>query len=97
MDTRREALCLEKLKALCIEEEFIPFDYSIGKRRESALCIFKDNDLWDVVFVERGNEFSLKQYDNVVEACLDFLDRMADSGDERRLKNRFLELLIDAV
>ena len=93
MDTRREALCLEKLKELCVEE-FISWDYSIGKRRESALCIFKDNDLWDVVFVERGNDFSLKQYDNVIEACLDFLDRMADTGDEGRLKNRFLELLI---
>ena len=82
MDTRREALCLEKLKTLCIEEEFIPFDYSIGKRRENAPCLFKDNDLWDVVFVERGNDFSLKQYDNVVEACLDYLDRMADTGNE---------------
>lgn len=94
MDTRREALCLEKLKELCVEEDFTPFDYSIGKRRESALCIFKCNDFWNVVFVERGNDFSLKQYDNVVEACLDFLDRMADTGDEGRLKNRFLELLI---
>lgn len=97
MDIKREKFCFEKLKALCIEEEFVPFDYSIGKRRESALCIFKDNELWSVVFVEKGNDFSLKQYDNVVEACLDFLDRMADSGDERRLKNRFLELLIDVV
>ena len=52
-------------------------------------------DLWDVVFVERGNDFSLKQYDNVVEACLDFLDRMADTGNEGRLKNRFLEMLIN--
>ena len=79
MDTRREALCLGKLKDLCIEEDFISWDYSIGKRRESALCIFKCNDFWNVVFVERGNDFSLKQYDTVVEACFDFLERMADT------------------
>lgn len=50
MVIKYEEFCLGKLKDLCIEGEFISFDYSIGKRRESALCIFKDNDLWNVVF-----------------------------------------------
>lgn len=72
-----------KLGDLKVELENLklhPSKYSIdGKRREDTLCLIFNGITWDILFVERGNDFLFKSYDNEDEACDAFYNKLKSS------------------
>ena len=66
--------------------------YSFGEFSEEAICIEKENDKWIVYLGERGKKHSITEYTNIIEACMDMIERLAESYDqEKKIKDNFLK------
>lgn len=50
--------------------------YSIGKYGEEALCIIYEDGKWHVFEGERGKRFNLHSFENELDACNCFVERI---------------------
>lgn len=53
--------------------------YHLGNYREESICLFKNNDLWEVYITERGNCYNKVVYDNCLEACFEVILQACDN------------------
>ncbi len=73
-----------------IRDRYNPSEYHFLGTQDSSICIMKNADKWDVFFSERARKRELRTYDTLMEACLDFLDRLGTNDDAAVMKNEFL-------
>ena len=92
MSESKEIVCLSVLDAL-LKENFSEDEYSINGSKECAVCIEKQNYAWNVFESERNSRNDEVQFSNVVEACLDVIERMFLSKSEQA-KSAFLDKII---
>lgn len=65
--------------------------YSFEEFSEESICIEQEHDKWIVYLGERGKKHDITEYTDVIEACMDMIERLAESDDqEREMKHNFL-------
>ena len=93
MNASKEEFCIAELGKIC-EGDFKTDKYSLDGPKECAVCIEKSRRGWGVYEKEKNSYNDSCLFDNVVEACLDFLKRMSPASDYKRLKWEFLDSII---
>ncbi len=69
-------------------------DYSIGCKTDSAECLENTGNNWEVFSFERGQKNHKKDFDDVYDACLYFIEEISDSYEkESEMKNYFKTIL----
>lgn len=86
MVKEKEDICLKAVNKV-LSAEFDPNSFSTKGSKESAACIEKKAQAWEVYGYERGNKFQVSVFRNVVDACLELIRRIG--------MNRNLDDLID--
>ena len=84
---------MKALQEIC-SDNFKDDEYSLNGSAESAVCIEKTTDGWTVYEKEKNSRNDTFLYDNIVEACLDFLRRLSMEKDYRTLKDVFFDRII---
>lgn len=94
MSETKEMFCLSALENL-LKGYFNESEYCLNGEKESAVCLERKDSFWEV-FEKEKNSFNDKcVFGNVVEACLNIIDRMfLSQADEA--KSRFLDTIISS-
>lgn len=81
-----------KCLQMALDKNNIPSSYyNFMQYADEAICIDKCMNEWSVYDGERGNKYNLKKYDNVFEACMEFIMRISeDSNEEKDIVECFL-------
>ena len=96
MVKEQEELCQKSLSFL-LANEFPAANYAIGRYQEDAICLQKNPDTkWEVYTGYRNQHKNSVKHANVVEACLDMMNRLC-IGDELTLytlKDAFFDSIV---
>lgn len=97
--TAKEIKTLEVLRRVLDKYGVNAAYYSLSGHREQAACIQKTYGSWLCFNVERGAKFQKEKANNVKDACLLLIKRMADSREDEKImseefKKELLELKI---
>lgn len=95
MNATKEENCIKALQEIC-SDNFREDEYCLDGSAESAVCLEKTADGWKVYEKEKNSQNDSFLYDNIVEACLDFLRRLSMAKDYRTLKDVFFDRIIIA-
>lgn len=89
---RREQICIDELKKIleCYDDD----EYSLNGKKDSAVCLEHNGNYWMVYESERNSNRRLKEYNNIVEACLDMIKRMSYGDDILIMTNKFLDAIM---
>ena len=68
-------------------------DLSLEPGVEQRVCLFKRNNLWYVHIQERGIICDEKEFDNCFDACIDVIDRCAETKEQYEKHKKELTLL----
>lgn len=93
MEEQKELKCIDALNNL-FAGRYGKDEYSTNGPKDSAVCIEKIDSKWAVYEKEKSSKNDYHDYDNVVEACLDMIARMAFGDDIVALKNEFLNAIV---
>ena len=93
MNGSKEELCIVELRKIC-EGNFESDEYSLNGPKECAVSIEKSRGGWSVYEKEKNSYNDSCLFDNVVEACLDFLKRMSPASEYKKMKWEFLDSII---
>ncbi|MBQ9503375.1 MAG: hypothetical protein IJU93_00020 [Lachnospiraceae bacterium] len=93
MNALKEENCMKALQEIC-SDNFNDDEYSLNGSAESAVCLEKTTDGWMVYEKEKNSKNDTFFYDNIVEACLDFLRRLSMEKNYRALKDVFFDRII---
>ena len=94
MDEKR---CFKALEMI-LSKRFPSHYYAIGSYGEAALCIEKRDRKWIVYNGERGNQYNVKEFDTIIQACMFFLKEMSENVDElKEMENELIHLLNDVA
>ena len=93
MNILKEESCIKALSEIC-SKHFRKDEYSINGPGECAVCLEKVSGEWSVYEKEKNSRNDSFLYDNIVEACLDFLRRLSPAADYKALKDAFFEKII---
>ena len=81
MVTEHEKQLLKKLTA--VVKSFYPDSYfSTTGYKEEAVCLERVGNKWDVYNAERGNRFEEKEYDVLLEACVNFFKLLTNDKEK---------------
>lgn len=92
MSESKEMLCINVLDLL-LRESFCIDEYSLNGPKESAVCLERKNLGWCVYDKEKNSLNDEKDFSNVVEACLEIIERMFLSKSNE-IKSKFLDAII---
>ncbi len=87
-----EKVYLEKLNNT-LKKHFAEAHYSFSKRHD-AVCLIKEDGNWKVFYSERGADFNVSYHDNIMEACIEMIRRLAEKDEESDIINEFLEICV---
>lgn len=90
----REEKCIKVIREL-FEKMYSEDEYSLNGPKDSAVCIEKVNTGWVVYECEKSSRRDLKEYNNVVEACLDMIKRMAYDEQIQKNTDDFLDAIMN--
>lgn len=93
MNALKEENCLKALQEIC-SNNFNEDEYSLNGSAENAVCLEKTVNGWTVYEKEKNSRNDSFLYDNIVEACLDFLRRLSMKKDYKALKDDFFDRII---
>ncbi len=93
MNALKEENCLKALQEIC-SNNFNEDEYSLNGSSENAVCLEKTVNGWTVYEKEKNSRNDSFLYDNIVEACLDFLRRLSMKKDYKVLKDDFFDRII---
>jgi hypothetical protein len=69
--------------------------YCLNGYQEEAACITKQENKWIVFEGERAIKYNIKQFENIKDACIDIIKRIAKSNDDYLyLKENFEKTLL---
>lgn len=91
MTIAKETVCLSALGKLflkCFNQD----EFSLNGPKECAVCLEKTASGWQVYEKEKESYNNLIIFDNLIEACLNMIERMTSNNVE--LKNIFLDMVI---
>lgn len=69
--------------------------YAILSYKEWKTCLTYKNGLWQVSFIERGEEMQPKTFNDVNDACLYLIDEVSPKRKLKRIRNRYLSKVGD--
>ena len=93
MNAIKEDICISALYEICANN-FSKDEYSLNGPKESAVCLEKVSAGWNVYEKEKNSRNDTFLFDNVVEACLDFLRRLSSISEYKQLKETFFDAII---
>ena len=93
MNKVKEEFCISVLSNVC-ESKFDRDEYSIGSPQECSVCIERIADNWGVYEKEKNSKNDLYLFDNIIEACIDFLRRLCRDEEYKEVKSVFLDAII---
>ena len=93
MNAMKEESCIRALQDIC-SKHFREDEYSLDGPKESAVCLEKVSNEWNVYEKEKTSRNDSYLYDNIVEACLDLLRRLCLASEYKSLKDTFFESII---
>ncbi len=92
MDKYAEQACIKAAQEI-FSKNYNPDEYSLNGASESAICLEKNNENWEVYEFERNSKDNKAIYSNIVEALLNMIDRLAGENASA-LKESFLTAVI---
>lgn len=92
MSESKELICINILNSL-LKENFTADEYSLDGPKESAVCLEKANLSWRVYDKEKNSRNDERIFSNVVEACLEMIERLFLSRSNQA-KSEFLDSII---
>lgn len=92
MSESKELMCINALELL-LKAHFSEDEYCLNGPKESAICLEKNNSNWIVYDKERNSRNNEVSFSNVVEACLEMIERMFLSKSDES-KTEFLESIV---
>lgn len=92
MSELKELLCIDVLNSL-LQDNFDADEYSLDGPKESAVCLEHMGTRWLVYDKEKNSHNDEKVFSNVVEACLEIIERMFLSKS-CGAKSQFLDSII---
>lgn len=87
---RSEEKILETL-AKAMSGTISEFEYSILRRREESTCLNKRNERWVVSHYERAVDRPIAEYDDLLDACIAFMDEALPGPKWEKNKEWFIE------
>ena len=93
MNIFQENKCIELLSKV-LDTSYDKDEYCLHGYKDSAVCMDKIDDKWEVYESDRGNKFDVLIFDTLIEACFDVIKRMGVDGKTEQLKTLFCEYLI---
>ena len=89
---KRDEIYIKELSKVLVE--FDKSEYSLNGEKDSAICLDCINNEWVVYECEHVAKRDLKTYNNIVEASLEMIRRLANEDDINRLTNSFLDAIM---
>ena len=93
MDRAKEKICLNALDNL-LDAHIDNACYSLHGPKESAVCLEATKNGWEVYEKERNAKDDAIWFDNLVEACLEIIERLFRKTEVILYKNIFLNSII---
>jgi len=94
MTVLNEERCIMILDGIC-KSFFEQDEYSLRGPKESAVCMEKTANGWNVYESEKNSRNDFFLFDNVIEAGLDLLKRLCNNSDYTTLKNQFFDAILE--
>lgn len=96
MSETKELFCLNVLNEL-LKNNFSINEYSLNGPKECAVCLERKGDLWEVYEKERNSYNDKVVFGNVVEACIEMIERMFLSKSDKAKKDFFESIIISDI
>ena len=77
----KERVVLQELKEI-MKEMGMERYFHLGNYAEQRICLFKENNLWEVYIGERGCAHCINIFDDIVPACIQVIMEVNDSKQE---------------
>ena len=93
MDKKQEEVCINAANEV-LSSSFSRTCFSTNGAKESAACLEKENDSWIVYGYERGNRFSVAVFQNIVDACVELIRRIAINNNYENVLEKFYAMIV---
>ena len=93
MDKNKEAICLKALDDL-LNANIDDACYCLNGSKESAVCLELTQNGWEVYDKERNAKDDNMLFTNIVEACLEMIQRLFRKTEVEFYKNVFLNAIV---
>lgn len=80
--SRNEQNMIQKMELTLKTNGIPPYYFHLGGYAEECVCLERRNNGWEVYVGERGSHFDTTGYDELLLACIEVFDRLADSDSQ---------------
>ncbi|MCD8013968.1 MAG: hypothetical protein LUG99_12495 [Lachnospiraceae bacterium] len=80
---------IKKLQTILQDSGIPSHYYGMLYYKEEAICLEKSSqNAWCIYEAERGNKYNIRSHGNLYAACLDLIERISESEDQKQRMTR---------